>query len=175
MKKLVFIASMCVALFGIDIGKVPPVVSISGDAGGYVEDGAKWSSSMLRDKVYVVFYVDPDEKDKNERFAEALKKRHFSRAKFGSVAIVNTVATWKPNFIIQKILESKQKKYKDTIYVMDKKSVLVDSWGLADDDSDILLFDKDGKLLFYKAGRLSDEEIEQLLRLIEAKINEERV
>ncbi len=175
MKKVLWIALVAANIFALDIGAKPPVVTLQGENGGHVKDGSPWSSSMIRDKVYVMFYVDPDEKDKNERVAEALKAKHFDRSKYGSIAIVNMAATWKPNFIIQKILESKQKKYKDTIYVMDKNKVLVDKWGLADDESDILLFDKDGKLLFYKAGRLSDEDIAKLIHIIEVKINEEQV
>ena len=175
MKKILWIALIAANIFALDIGAKPPVVTLQGENGGHVKDGSPWSSSMIRDKVYVMFYVDPDEKDKNERVAEALKAKHFDRSKYGSIAIVNMAATWKPNFIIQKILESKQKKYKDTIYVMDKNKVLVDKWGLADDESDILLFDKDGKLLFYKAGRLSDEDIAKLIHIIEVKINEEQV
>ena len=175
MKKVLWIALVAANIFALDIGAKLPVVTLQGENGGHVKDGSPWSSSMIRDKVYVMFYVDPDEKDKNERVAEALKAKHFDRSKYGSIAIVNMAATWKPNFIIQKILESKQKKYKDTIYVMDKNKVLVDKWGLADDESDILLFDKDGKLLFYKAGRLSDEDIAKLIHIIEVKINEEQV
>ena len=175
MKKILLSTLVASALFGITPGEKPPTVSISGEQGGYVKDGSRWSSSMLQQKIYVMFYVDPDEKDKNERVAQALKKHGFDHNKFGSVAIVNMAATWKPNYIIQKLLEMKQKEYKDTIYVMDKEKVLVDKWGLADDESDILLFDKDGTLLFYKAGRLSDEEITKLIRLIEAKMDEERI
>ena len=174
--KKIFLASLIAAnLFALSIGEKPQSVTLQGENGGYVKDGSPWRSEMIKDKVYVMFYVDPDEKDKNERVAEALKARHFDRSKYGSIAIVNMAATWKPNFIIQKLLESKQKKYKDTIYVMDKNKVLVDKWGVADDNSDILLFDKNGKVLFYKAGRLSDEDIAKLIHIIEVKINEEQV
>lgn len=175
MKKFLLSVLVIANLFAVTLGEKPPKVTLQGDAGGYVKDGSAWSSTMIKDKVYVMFYVDPDEKDKNEHFAEALKKRHFDRSKFGSIAVINMAATWKPNFIIQKILESKQKKYKDTIYVMDKKKVLVDKWGLADDESDILLFDKEGKVIFYKAGRMSDEDIEKIMHLIELNIDLERV
>lgn len=174
--KKIFLAGLIAAnLFALSIGEKPQTVTLQGANGGSVKDSSPWSSEMIKEKVYVMFYVDPDEKEKNERVAEALKAKHFDRSKYGSIAIVNMAATWKPNFIIQKILESKQKKYKDTIYVMDKNKVLVDKWGLADDESDILLFDKNGKVIFYKAGRLSDEDIVKLIHLIEVKMNEEQV
>jgi YtfJ family uncharacterized protein len=122
---------------------------------------------MIQGKVFVMFYVDPDEKDKNEHFAQALKKRHFDRNKYASIAIVNMAATWKPNFIIESILESKQKEFTDTIYVKDKKSVLVNGWNLADNESDILIFDKDGKVLFYKAGKMTQDDVKKAISIIE--------
>lgn len=170
MKKIVMIAIVAVALFGIEIGKKPKTVTIDHDNGGYVKDGSAWSSESIRGKVYVMFYVDPDEKDKNEHFADALKAKGYDHAQFGSIAIVNTAATWKPDFVIKQILKSKQKKFKDTIYVMDRASVLVKEWGLKDDDSDILVFDKDGKLLFYKAGKMDKKDINEVFKLIEERI-----
>jgi predicted transcriptional regulator len=132
--------------------------------------GGAWDSSMLKDKVYVMFYVDPDEKDKNEHFANALKKRHFDRSRYGSIAVVNMAATWKPNFIIEKILASKQKEFRDTIYVKDKKSVLVKEWNLADNESDILIFDKNGILLFYKAGKMTQDDMKKAIKIIEENL-----
>jgi len=44
----------------IELGKVPSNVVIDGENGGNV-NGKAWNSSMLKDKIYTVFYVDPDE------------------------------------------------------------------------------------------------------------------
>ena len=153
----------------IELGQVPPSVNIEGDNGGRT-DGKAWSSSMLKDKVHIVFYVDPDKKDLNENLSNALKKRHFNRQKYASVAIVNLAATWLPNAIIESKLKDKQKKFPDTIYVKDKKKVLVKEWNLADDNSDILIFDKKGKLIYKKFGKVSDTEIVEVLKLIEKNI-----
>ena len=153
----------------IELGKMPSSVSIDGKNGGKV-DGTPWSSKMLKGKVYIVFYVDPDKKDLNEDLSNALKKRHFSRKKYGSVAIINLAATWMPNALIESKLKTKQKKFPDTIYVKDKKKVLVSKWNLADDNSDILIFNKKGKLIYKKFGKLSAEEISSVLALIEKNL-----
>ncbi len=150
----------------IELGKMPSSVSIDGKNGGKV-DGTPWSSKMLRGKVYIVFYVDPDKKDLNEDLSNALKKRHFNRKKYGSIAIINLAATWMPNVLIASKLKSKQKKFPDTIYVKDKKKVLVDKWQLADDNSDILIFNKRGKLIYKKFGKVGRKEIPAVLKLIE--------
>jgi predicted transcriptional regulator len=149
---------------------VPKEVTISGENGGLVKDGGMWKSSSIKDKVYVMFYVDPDEKDKNENFSQILKVKKFDRSKFGSIAIVNLAATWKPNFVIESILKSKQKEFPKTIYVKDKNSVLVNNWGLANDESDILIFSKNSELLFYKAGKLGKDDINKALEIIETNL-----
>jgi len=155
-----------VAAMAIEVGSVPPKVVLEGDNGGRT-DGSAWSSQSLQGKVHVLFYVDPDEKDLNEPLIEALKKKHFDRSKYGSVAVVNLAATWKPNMVIEALLKKKQKEFPDTTYVKDKKSVLVKKWDLADNNSDVLVFDKNGKLLYQKFGKLSDDEISKVVTLIE--------
>jgi len=158
-------------LSALSIGKVQKEVVISGDNGGMVADGSKWDSKSIKDKVYVMFYVDPDEKDVNEHFSQALKKKEYrKKGAFGSIAIINLAATWKPNFIIEKILKGKQKEFPTTLYVKDKNSILVKEWKVADDASDILIFDKTGKLLFYKSGKMEDADIQKAFKLIEANL-----
>ena len=167
MKKMMLVALTVVMAFGLEVGQKPKEVTIGGDNGGYVKDNSPWNSSMIKDKVYVMFYVDPDEKDKNEHFAQELKKKHYDRNRYGSIAMINLAATWKPNFVIEKILASKQKEFKDTIYVKDKASVLVKEWGVADDESDIIIFDKNGIVIFYKAGKMTPEDMQQAYKAIE--------
>jgi YtfJ family uncharacterized protein len=163
---MLLVMASCMA---IEVGKVPSMVSIDGEDGGKI-DGAAWSSKMLKGKVHIVFYVDPDKKDLNQNLSNALKKRHFNRKKYGSVAIINLAATWMPNALIESKLKSKQKKFPDTLYVKDKKKVLVSKWKLADDNSDILIFNKRGKLIYKKFGKLSVKEIDKVLKLIEKNL-----
>ncbi|WP_304543154.1 YtfJ family protein [Sulfurimonas microaerophilic] len=158
------------SLNALTIGEVPKNIVLSGANGGLVKDGSQWSSSSLKDKVLVMFYVDPDEKDLNEEFADTLKAKKFDKEKFGSIAIINMAASWKPNFAIQMALEAKQKKFPHTLYVKDMKSVVVKEWGVADNNSDILIFSKNGKLLFNKDGKLSADEIAEAIKIIENNI-----
>ena len=170
MKKIILsIVFVTASALAIDVGQVPSMVTISGENGGKT-DGSIWSSSSLKGKVSIVFYVDPDKKDVNENLTKALKKQHFDRSKYASTAIVNLAATWMPNALIESKLSSKQKEFPDTTYVKDKKKVLVKKWGLADDNSDILLFDKNGVLIYKKFGKLSDKEIASVLALIEKNL-----
>jgi len=149
----------------IEMGKIPPKVELKEKLGGRL-DGKPWSSEELWGKVHVLFYVDPDEKDTYNDASEALDKENFPADKFQSVAIINMAATWLPNFAISSALKDKQKRYPTTIYVRDYKKVLVDAWKIADDSSDVLAFDKNGRLIFRKDGKLTAEEIQRLIRII---------
>jgi hypothetical protein len=158
-------------LWAINVGEKPKEVVISEDNGGMAKDGSPWNSKSLKDKVYVMFYVDPDEKDLNEGFSDALRaKKYREKGAYGSIAVVNLAATWKPNVIIESLLKSKQKEFPETIYVKDKNSVLVKEWNLDDDNSDIIIFDKDGTVLFYKAGKMSDDDMQEAFAIIEEHI-----
>jgi len=167
MVKKIMVAAVLLMQYGmaVEIGKVPPKVVLSGKEGAKV-DGSTWHSQMLKGKVHIVFYVDPDERKTNDALTQALKKRHFDRKKFASVAIINLAATWMPNIVLEALLKKKQKEFPDTIYVKDKQKVLVKKWQLADDNSDILIFNKAGRVIYKKFGKVSEAEIPKVLKLI---------
>ncbi len=171
---LMALLSVCVmisyAWAGVKVGEIPKEVELKGDLGGRL-DGSPWSSKEMAGKVAVLFYVDPDEKDLNNDTSEALRLEKFPRDRYQSYAIINMDATWLPNFAISSALEEKQEKYPTAIYVRDYDKVLVKEWNLADDNSDVLAFDKDGKLIFMKAGKLTPQDIQKLIALIRENLN----
>lgn len=155
---------------GVNLNEIPEKLVLAEDLGSRI-DGKPWSSEELRGKVSVLFYVDPDFKDLNNDASEALKNKGYPREKFQSFAVINMAATWLPNFAISSALKDKQKRYPTTIYIRDYKKVLVQKWGLADDNSVVLAFDKEGRLLFRKDGKLTPEETETLLATVERILN----
>ena len=157
------------AAYSIEQGQIPPRVELKEKTGGRL-DGNPWNSEELKGRVHVLFYVDPDEKDSNNEASEALEREKFLSEKFQSVAIINMAATWLPNFAISSSLEEKQKLYPRTIYVRDYKKVLVDAWKIADDSSNVLAFDRSGRLIFRKDGKLSPEDIQKLIKAIRANL-----
>ena len=150
---------------GLEMGQIPPRVELKDKLGGRLDD-TPWSSDELMGKVFAIFYVDPDEKDLNNDASEALKEAKLPRDKFQSFAIINMAATWLPNFAISSALKEKQERYPDTIYVRDYKKALVDKWGISDNNSNVLAFDKEGRLIFRKDGKLNQEDIKELLKVI---------
>ncbi len=115
-------------------------------------------------------YVDPDEVKVNEHVEDALIKEHYPPEAIRSVAITNLAATWKPKFLIGKILKRKQKKYPRTTYLTDNSKVLVEQWGLRDDSYNVLVFSPSGHLLFNKGGALSPVDVEDLTNMIWSQI-----
>jgi hypothetical protein len=61
------------AMATVKVGGILPKVTISGDEGGRV-DGKSWSSEMIKGKVHVLHYVDPDFRNDNENLKDALSK-----------------------------------------------------------------------------------------------------
>ncbi|MEE8588180.1 MAG: YtfJ family protein, partial [Sulfurimonadaceae bacterium] len=149
----------------VEIGQTLPTVTLDEDKGGRVT-GEAWSSSELKGKVHLLIYVDPDEKDLNNDLSDAVKAAELDRSKYASVAIINMAATWKPNFAINSALKSKQEKFPHAIYVKDMNRHVINAWGVADDNSDIILFDKEGTVLFYHEGKVEGDQINEVIKLI---------
>jgi predicted transcriptional regulator len=159
-----------VSLMALNVGAVPKNVTLEKANGGLVVGEGAWNSSFIKDRVFVLFYVDPDEKDTNEHFTKILKEKKYDRANYGSIAVINLAATWKPNVIIESILKGKQEEFPDTLYIKDKTKHLVKEWGIADDASNVLVFSKDGKLRFAKSGKMNEEDIQNAIKIIEENL-----
>ncbi len=142
-----------------------PLLSLENKKGGRL-DGTSWSSAELKGKVFAFFYVDPDKKDLNEHVYEALRKENFSNEKFQSIAVINMAATWMPNFAIESSLKAKQKKYPKSLYLKDFKKTFVKEWNLTDDESNILIFNKEGKVIYNFSGKLPTQKIPDLIHTI---------
>jgi predicted transcriptional regulator len=157
------------ALAAPPLGEKPKSVTLDKTEGGRVAGGA-WSSDELKGKVFVLFYVDPDFADLNNATSEALKAEKFSLEKYQSLAVINMAATWLPNFAIDGKLKAKQKDYPDTIYVRDLHKLLVKEWKLADDNSDVIAFDQEGKLIYAHDGKLEAADIKALVEAVKAHL-----
>ena len=150
----------------LPIGEIPPKVVLKGDLGGRI-DGTKWSSEeLVSEKVIVLFYVDPDESELNNHVSDALKAENYPKEKYGSIGMANMAATWLPNFAINMKLKSKQEKHKETVYVKDLDKTLVKKWGLSDDNSDVIVFGKDGRVLYSVDGKFTDAQVKEIVKVV---------
>ena len=163
---ILFLLSSLPLFAALPIGEVPPTIVLKDDLGGRL-DGTQWSSEeLVSGKIIVLFYVDPDESDLNNHVSDALKAENFPLDKYGSVGVANMAATWLPNLAINIKLKSKQEKHKSTVYVKDLEKILVKKWGLNDDDSDVMLFGKDGKVLYSVDGKFTDTQVKEIVKTV---------
>ena len=153
------------AMAQLVIGEVVPTVVLDEKKGGLVGDGP-WSSASLNGKVHILMYVDPDKVKVNAHVEDALAAEGFDRDKVASVAVINMAATWKPNFAIDMLLQKKQEKFPDTLYVRDLRRVLVDAWDLVDNGYHVLVVGRSGEALFSGANALSETQVAQLISTI---------
>ncbi len=164
-KKILLSLLLSLSLSALEVGQTLSNVVLDGDKGGRVT-GEAWSSTELTGKVHLIFYVDPDEKDLNNDLSDAVKAAELDRSRYASVAIINMAATWKPNFAINAALKSKQEKFPHTVYVKDMDKYGVQAWNVADDNSDIIVLDKEGAVLFYHEGKVEGDQINRVIEII---------
>lgn len=147
------------------IGEIPPPFVLSGASGG-ISGGGAFDTSTIKGQVFVMFYVDPDERELNENTEKTLKNAVQIKDRYKSIGAINMKATVIPDFILSSLLASKKEEYPDTIYLEDFDSTFVKKWGLKDDAVQVLVFDKLGKVIFNKDGALSKTDLETLVKTI---------
>ena len=155
----------------ISVGQPASSIKLEGHSGAKVT-GEPWNSDDIAKmgKVVSLFYVDPEEKKLNEPLENAYEAEHFPADRHQGIAVINMAAAWYPDSLIDSQLKKKQQKFPRTIYVKDMKKALVREWDLKDDSVNIIVFGKDGKVLFTKKGPMSPEEISGLMKLIRSNL-----
>jgi len=145
-----------------------PRVIIGGDAGGVVT-GGEWDSAALSGRTVMLFYVDPDEKEKGRRLLPVMEaaELEFPPENFQIHFVVNLAATWKPGLLVQMLLKEKAAAFPRRTYAVDKKGMLVKQWGLADDAYNCVILGPGGKVLFDHNGEWSDDQIEQVRTILQ--------
>ncbi|HYX35958.1 MAG TPA: YtfJ family protein [Oligoflexus sp.] len=160
------------AAFKLEPGRSLPPLTISGEHGGNVKNGGAWDSQSMNGTLNFLVYVDPDDSELNDALVNRLHDEKFPEAFFQSVAIINMAATWKPNAIIMSVLRGKQEKFPRTTYVFDKDRYAAQNWNLTPEGYHVLLVDRDGSILYEKAGKLDKGEIDKFVDLIKVKIKD---
>jgi YtfJ family uncharacterized protein len=156
----------------LTLDKVPKEIKLEGNLGGKV-DGSSWSSAELVGKVHVLFYAAPSKKNMNEKARDVLKAHNFPQETFGSLAVVNMKASLWPNGLIAKELKKSQEENPRTLYIKDIEKTLVNEWALADNSNDVVVFNKEGKVIFSVDGKLSDEQVQNMMTLIKKELAEQ--
>ena len=156
-------------LHAVNVGEVLPPVVLDKNNGVNSQD-KPWHSKSLKGKVHVLLYMDPDEREGVMSFIDTLNAKKYAKNKYSTISIVNLAATWMPNALLQSKLSKKQKELKNTEFVFDKTKYLVNKWQMRDDASNMVVLDKNMKVLYQISGKLSKKEEKKILAIIEEQL-----
>lgn len=119
-------------------------------------------------KVLLVNYTDPDEKEMNSHFTDAVKRAADSgllkEATFRGIGIADCKASWKPDSLIRSFGAAAAKKY-DTVILFDYDASLRNAWGLMENGANAILLDKDRVCRAIIRGRVPDDQVAPLVQL----------
>ncbi|SFP91872.1 YtfJ family protein [Hydrogenimonas thermophila] len=158
-----------VNLFAVKVGEILPHIILSVKNGGLYDNRA-WDCNSLKGKWHILLYMDPDAKEEAMPFIEKLNRANLSSKRYSTIAIVNLAATWMPNSILKKMLNENQKNLNNTQFIFDQTKYLVKKWYMVDNTSNILIIDKNMKVIYKKSGKVSAQEQKKILNLIKNSI-----
>ncbi|WGE35047.1 YtfJ family protein [Actinobacillus genomosp. 1] len=161
----------------VQLNAALPTVNVSKDgellAKGKTVTYKVWTSDGLAGKVRVVhhFAGRSSAKEKNEALINAIKAANFDRSKYQTTSIINTddaiVAT---GAFVKSSAEDGKLENPHSQVVLDQQGSVKNAWGLKAKDSFIAVLDKNGKVQFVAEGKLSANQIQQVIALIHTLI-----
>lgn len=125
-----------------------------------------WSSMALPGKVRVIQHIAGRSaaKEKNQAMIEAIKAAHFNQAKYQTTTIINADdAVVGTGMFVKSSAEKGKKENAHSQVILDDKSAVKNAWRLREKDSVIILLDKTGKVQFVKEGKLTDDEVKEVI------------
>lgn len=161
----------------ITVGAPVPPLSIT-DKGELIQKGddiiyQPWDTSMLPGKVQVLQYIAArmTASKINEPFTDALTAANFPPEQQVTTSVVNTDdVLWGTTGFVNSELKSNKKKHPHARIIADAKGEGLKAWDLKKEGCAIAVLDKTGKVIFYKEGALTADEIKSTLALIQASL-----
>jgi predicted transcriptional regulator len=125
------------------------------------------NSPELKGRVLYFNYSDPSSKDMNKHVDDALKSDPgLDRKKsYVGLGIVNMKASLLPDFAIARVIKSKQQETGATI-LLDDNYIILNSWGLKNKVSNIVVLDKERICRYIYKGKLPAADVEKLINII---------
>lgn len=133
-----------------------------------------WQSSALAGKVRILQHIAgrSSAKEKNEGLIEAIKAAKFDSAKYQTTTIINADdAIVGTGSFVKSSAEKGKKANPHSQVILDQQSAVKNAWDLKEKDSCIIVLDKSGVVKFVKEGKLSQQEIEQVIELVKQLIH----
>jgi len=124
-------------------------------------------------KVLFIIYADTQAADDNDPVAEAVREEKLDPSRYTGLGIANMKDSWVPDGIIRMVIRKKIEQFKRTI-LADDDHVVARAWGLGDcdDKSVVLVIGKDKRLKYVKKGKVRGDEIQKVVDLVAAEVNQ---
>ena len=145
----------------------PGEILLENDRFAYVP----WDSSVLAGKRQVLQYLAARmaARDLNRPFTDRLERSGIPLETYHVTTIVNLDdALFGTRGFVVSELERNKRKYSLSTIVADADGTGRTAWGLKPKSSAILILDAAGRVLFFRDGAMSEQEIEQALELLRA-------
>ncbi len=137
----------------------------------------KWSSAELTGRVRTVYHLAArtGTDDINKAYIDALvaadMPEYLPDSPYKTTTILNTDdAMWGTAGIGSGRLEKSQKEFPYAFYVNDEEGLVREAWGLNKKSSAVIILDKNGKVLFFKDGEMTGEEIKTAVSIIKSRL-----
>lgn len=132
-----------------------------------------WHSAQLNGKVRVLQHIAgrSSVKEKNEGLMEAIRQANFDRRSYQTTTIINVddaiIAT---GAFVKSSAEEGKLNNPHSQVVLDQQGRVKQAWQLKAKESFIAVLDKQGKVQFTSEGKLSPEQIQQVIQLVQRLI-----
>lgn len=133
-----------------------------------------WSSSDLKGKVSTIYHLAARMgiDDVNKAYIDALKKAglpdKLPDSPYKTVTILNLDdAAFGTSGLAKSKFKKSQEENPHALYVIDDEATALKKWGLEKKSSAVIVVDKEGKVLFFKDGKLNPEEIKEAVSAIQ--------
>lgn len=157
----------------VQLNQTLPAVSVQKDGEVIISNGKisykNWSSSTLPGKTRIVlhFAARSSVKSKNAELINAIKTAEFNPQKYQTITIVNADdAIVGTGLFVKSNVEDGKLENPHSQVVLDQQGNVKKAWKLKEKESFIAVLDKSGKVKFTAEGKLSTEQIKEVISLV---------
>ncbi|MCY9873125.1 YtfJ family protein [Vibrio barjaei] len=128
-----------------------------------------WSSNDMLGKVRVIQAIAgrSSSKEMNAPLMKAITDAKFPEDSYQTTTIINQDdAMWGTSSFVKSSAEDSKQEFPWSSMVLDKHGLVANAWQLKEDNSAIIVQDKQGKILYVKEGALTDSEVQGVLTMI---------
>lgn len=157
----------------IELGKSLKPLTISDKGELFQKDKAfeflPWNSDSLNGKLHILQYLAANmtARSINKPFTDSLNSLKKHQEKYIITNVLNLDdAFWGTSPFVIRTLKKAKKEHPESSLVVDKNADGRQHWQLKKDSSLIVVINKEGEVIYFKEGALTQQEIESTLQLI---------